>query len=144
MKCLQKVRATRSETWNDSHIPFPGVHACEGLLSESRQVNPIPINGIAENAVRRVKEGASALLVQSGFAEKWWGETEECLCYLPNVQEKLADRKSSYEKRFRAPFNGPILCFGLQFMFIQSLRSTNVCFVKLLQKCFLDYSSDRL
>ena len=30
-------------------------------------------NGIAESAVRRLKEGTSAVLLQSGLDEKWWG-----------------------------------------------------------------------
>ena len=31
-------------------------------------------NGIAERAVRRVKEGTSAVLLQSGLDEKWWSD----------------------------------------------------------------------
>ena len=30
-------------------------------------------NGIAERAVRRVKEGTSAVLLQAGVNENWWG-----------------------------------------------------------------------
>ena len=29
-------------------------------------------NGVAERAVRRVKEGTAAVLVQSGWDEHWW------------------------------------------------------------------------
>ena len=36
-------------------------------------------NGIAERAVRRVKEGTSAALLQSGLDEKWWADSMECL-----------------------------------------------------------------
>ena len=32
-------------------------------------------NGIAERAVRRVKEGTSAVLLQSGLDEKWWADS---------------------------------------------------------------------
>ena len=31
-------------------------------------------DGIAERAVRRVKEGTSAVLLQSGLNESWWAE----------------------------------------------------------------------
>ena len=31
-------------------------------------------SGIAERAVRRVKEGTSAVLLQSGLNESWWAE----------------------------------------------------------------------
>ena len=34
-------------------------------------------NGIAERAVRRVKEGTSAVLLQSGLDEKWWSDSME-------------------------------------------------------------------
>ena len=42
-------------------------------MLESRQFNPYrsETSGIAENAVRRVKEGTSALRVQSGLSEQW-------------------------------------------------------------------------
>ena len=42
--------------------------------------------GIAERAVRRVKEGTSAVLLQSGLVKKWWADAMECYCYLRNVQ----------------------------------------------------------
>ena len=35
-------------------------------------------NGSTENAVRRVKEGTSVLVVQSGLSEKWWEEAMHC------------------------------------------------------------------
>ena len=34
---------------------------------------------IAERAVRRVKEGTSAVLLQSGLNESWWADSMECL-----------------------------------------------------------------
>ena len=34
-------------------------------------------NGIAERAVRRVKEGTSAVLLQSGLNESWWADSME-------------------------------------------------------------------
>ena len=39
-------------------------------------------NGIAERALRRVKEGTSAVLLQSGLDEKWWADAMECYTYL--------------------------------------------------------------
>ena len=35
-------------------------------------------NGIAERTVRRIKEGTSAVLLQSGLDEKWWADSMEC------------------------------------------------------------------
>ena len=56
-------------------------------------------NGIAGRAVRRVKEGTSAVLLQSGFDERWWADSVECYCYLRNVQDFLAEGKTPYERR---------------------------------------------
>ena len=44
-------------------------------------------NGIAERAVRRVKEGTSAVLLQPGLDEKWWADSMECETYLRNIQD---------------------------------------------------------
>ena len=38
-------------------------------------------NGIAERAVRRVKEGTSCALSQSGFHDDWWVLAMECYCF---------------------------------------------------------------
>ena len=55
-------------------------------------------NGTAERSVRRIKEGASAELLLSGFDEKWWADSVECYCYLRDVQDLLADGKTHYER----------------------------------------------
>ena len=71
-------------------------------------------NGQAESAVRKVKEGTSSALVQSGFLESWWGEAMACYCFLRNVYDKLENHKAPYEIRFGEPFSGPIIHFGAQ------------------------------
>ena len=68
--------------------------------------------GVAERAVRRVKEGTSAVLLQSGLDEKWWADSMGCHCRLRNVQDLLADRKTPYESRFGEPFQGPVIPCG--------------------------------
>ena len=65
-------------------------------------------NGIAERAVRRVKEGTSAVLLQSGLDEKWWSDSMEHYCDLRNVQDLLADGKTPCERRFGESFKGPM------------------------------------
>ena len=47
-------------------------------------------NGVSERAVRRVKEGTSAVLLQSGLNESWWADSWECYTYLRNVQDLLS------------------------------------------------------
>ena len=68
--------------------------------------------GIAERTVRRVKEGTSAVLLQSGLNESWWADSMECYTYLRNIQDLLSDDKTPYERSFGEPFNGPIIPFG--------------------------------
>ena len=69
-------------------------------------------NGIGEGAVRRVKEGTSAVLLQSGLDENWWAYSVECYTYLRNIQDLLSHGKTPYERRFGQPFKEPIIPFG--------------------------------
>ena len=69
-------------------------------------------NGIAERAVRRIKEGTSAVLLQSNLDGKWWADSMECHCNLRNIQDLLSDGKTPYERRFGIPFNHPVIPFG--------------------------------
>ena len=59
-------------------------------------VNPVT----AERAVRRVKDGTSAVLLQSGLNESWWADFMECYTYLRNVTDLLTDGKTPYERLF--------------------------------------------
>ena len=88
--------------------------ACEDLFWNHCTSTPhrSETNGIAERAVRRVKEGTSAVLLQSGLNESWWADSMECYTYLRNVTELLSDGKTPYERRFGQPFEGPIIPFG--------------------------------
>ena len=69
-------------------------------------------NGIAERAVRRVKEGTSAVLLHSGLDNEWRADSMECFTYPRNIQDLLSDGKTPYERRFGMPFNGPDIPFG--------------------------------
>ena len=69
-------------------------------------------HGIAERAVRRVKEGTSAVLLQSGLDNERWPDSMECYSHLRNMQDLLSDGKTLYERRFGMPFNGPVIPFG--------------------------------
>ena len=62
--------------------------------------------------MRRVKEGTSVVLLQSGPNESWWADSIECNTYLRNVTDLLLDGKTPYERRFGKPFEGPIVPFG--------------------------------
>ena len=87
------------------------VKICPGIIAR-RHHDRSETNGIAERAVRREKEGTSAVLLQSGLNESWWADSMECYTYLRNVTDLLSDGKTPYERRFGQPFKGPIIPFG--------------------------------
>ena len=85
---------------------------CEDLSWNHCTSTPHRSETNAERAVRRVKEGTSAVLLQSGLNESWWADSMECYTYLQNVTDLLSDGKTPYERRFGQPFKGPIIPFG--------------------------------
>ena len=99
-------------------------------------------NGIAERAARRIKEGTSAVLLQSGMDNEWWADSMECCCYLRNIQDLLSDGKTPYERRFGEPFQGPVIPFGAMAEYHPCLLKTCPdCITsaqKSCQKCSLD------
>ena len=98
-------------TYTDNSLEFG--KACEDLSWNHCTSAPhrSETNGMAERAVRRVKEGTSAVLLQSGLNENWWADSMECYTYLRNVTDLLSDGKTPYERRFGKPFKGPIIPF---------------------------------
>ena len=98
--------------YTDNSLEFG--KACEDLSWNHCTCTPhrSETNGIVERAVRRVKEGTSAVLLQSGLDENWWADSKKCYTYLRNIQDLLSDGKTTYERRFGEPFTGPIIPFG--------------------------------
>ena len=80
--------------YTDNSLEFG--KACEDLSWNHCTSTPhrSETNGIAERAVRRVKEGTSAVLLQSGLNESWWADSMECYTYLRNVTDLLSDGKT--------------------------------------------------
>ena len=113
-KLLRKHKGACKSSWNPRGnqksftltIPWNSAKACEDLSWNHRTSTPhrSETNGIAERARRRVKEGTSAVLLQSGLDEKWWADSVECYCYLRNILDLLSDGKTPYERRFGKPF----------------------------------------
>ena len=92
---LEIGKSCEESTWNH----------CSSTLHRSET------NGIAERAVRRVKEGTSAVLLQSGLSNEWSADSTECYCHVRNIQDLLSEGKTPYERRFGIPFNGPVIPF---------------------------------
>ena len=78
--------------YTDNSLEFG--KACEDLSWNHCTSTPhrSETNGIAERAVRRVKEGTCAVLLQSGLNENWWADSMECDTYLRNVTDLLSYR----------------------------------------------------
>ena len=111
-KELAKVLGAKWEASSQLHWQFLGIwQSLWRSLLEALYVNTIQIrnkNGIAERAVRRVKEGTSAVLLQSCLGNEWWADSMECNCYLRNVQDILSDGETPYERRFGMPFHAQL------------------------------------
>ena len=88
--------------------------ACEDLSWNHGTSTPhrSETNGVVERAVRRVKEGTSVVLLQSGLHESCWADSMECYTYQRNVTDLLSDGRLPYERRFGQPFKEPIIPFG--------------------------------
>ena len=80
--------------------------ACEDLSWNHCTSTPhkSETNGMAERAVRRVKEGTSAVLLHSGQDENWLADSRECFSFLRNVTDLLSDWKTHTKDVFGKPF----------------------------------------
>ena len=107
MKFLEPTRKPKV-IFTDNSLEFG--KSCEELSWNHCTSTPhrSETNGIAERTVRRVKEGTSAVLLQSGLDEQWWADSMECYCYLRNIQDLLSDGKTPYDRRFGMPYNSPV------------------------------------
>ena len=137
MKFMEPMRKPKV-IYTDNSLEFG--KACEDLSWNHRTSTPHKSEtcGIAERTVRRVKEGTSAVLLQSGLDENWWADSLECYCYLRNIQELLSDGKAPYERRFGMPFVGPVIPFGatVEYHPISASRSHQFGPTVLLRRCF--------
>ena len=85
---LAKISSAISEAGENLHVQFRSVRASVSGLQWNRDTGASlrsETNGVAERAVRRVKEGTSVARVQSGPLGGWWDCAMEGYCYLDNV-----------------------------------------------------------
>ena len=118
--------------------------ACEDLSWNHCTSTPhrSETNGIAERAVRRVKEGTSATMLQSGLDENWWADCMNaificemfkisCLMGRPCMRDVLGNHLK--DRSFRLVH---------QLSITLSLRKTSQESINLDRKSYLDCSSD--
>ena len=125
--------------WNSANP----VKISSGIIARLHHTDQKQI-GLLEEAVRRVKEGTSAVLLQSGLDENWWADSMECQTYLRNVTDLLSDGKTPYERRFGQPFEGPIISFG-SLVEYHPITAQDQCRIhqygkKVLPRLFLGYA----
>ena len=96
--------------------------ACEDLQVLHDPSTPyVPeTNGIIERVNRRVIEGTSSILSQSGLSVEWWEEAQECFNLLWNATEICKFGKTPYERRFQRKFDGPLWPFGCEVSYLPS------------------------
>ena len=127
---------------NDKSLEFG--KSCEDLSWNHCTSTPhhSETTGIAEGAVRRVKEGTSAVLLQSGLNENcWqipWNATPICAtfkisCLMGRLHKKDVLENHFKDRSFRLVHRSSI---------ILSLRKTSLESINLERKSSLDYSSD--
>ena len=94
-KSLMKFLEPDEETTSHSHWQFLVIWQVLWRINlESLYVNTTQIGNkwdCWERAIRRVKEGTSAVLFQSGLDNEWWPDSMECYCFLRNIQDLLSD-----------------------------------------------------
>ena len=119
--------------------------SCEDLSWNHRTSTPHrpETDEIAEIAVRRMKEGTSAVLLQSDLDEKWWTASMKCYCYLRDEQDLLEDGKTPFERRFGEPFCGPIIPLGAMVEYHPIYAKDGQGSTSLLRKSCQEYSSDK-
>ena len=93
--------------------------------------------GIAERAVRRIKEGTSAVLLQSGLDENCWADSMECYCYMRHIQDRLSDGKTPFERRFGEQFKDRFFHLVHRLNIILYPRQTSDESINLVRKYYL-------
>ena len=100
-------------------------------------------NGIAERAVRGVKEGTSAVLLQSGLDEKRWADSMEGYGYLRKCP-RPGGWETPCQRRFGEPLKGPTIPFGamVEYYPISALEQSRLHQFdkKVLSEIFLGYA----
>ena len=127
--------------YTDNSLEFG--KACEDLSWNHCTSTPhrSETNGIAERAVRRVKEGTSAVLLHSGLNESWWADSMECYTYLRNVPDLLSG-KTPYERRLGNHSKDLLVHLVHCLSITLYLRKISHESINLERKFYLDCSSD--
>ena len=130
--------------YTDNSLEFG--KACEDLSWNHCTSTPhrSETNGIAERAVRRVKEGTSAVFLQSGLDENWWADSMECHTYLRNFQDFLPHGRPRMRDVLGNHLKDRLFHLVHSMSITLSLRKTSRESINLERKSHLDCFSDTL
>ena len=128
--------------YTDNSLEFG--KSCEDLSCNHCTSTPhrSETNGIAERAVRRVKEGSLQYCCNQVWIKNWWADSIECYTYLRNVTDLLSDGKTPYERRFGQPFKDRLFYLVHWLIIILLLQRTSQESINLERKSYLECSSD--
>ena len=145
--CLRKflgLQTACKHAYTDGSAELEG--ACEKLdiLHDASTPYRPETNGIIERANRRIKEGSSCALVQSGLAEEWWPQAVLYFCFMRCIYDKLVGGQTAWRKRFGTNFHGPYIPFGAEIHYKpikeEDLRRCHKFGSKMLPGIFIGYS----
>ena len=112
MKFLEPTRKPKV-IYTDNSLEFG--KSCEELSWTHCESTPhrSETHGIAEIAVRRVKEGHLRCCCSQVWVTNGGRIPSNVIPICEIFRTKLSDGKTPYERRFRIPFNGPVIPFGV-------------------------------
>ncbi len=117
MRCFQRVlgpKVVPEHVYTDGSGEFKKAMADLGFSHDIAVPHRPQTNGVAERAVRRIKEGTTAVLVQSGFTTEWWPEAMNCYCFLRVIVDNVGNGFTAYENRFTKTYDGPTIPMGAE------------------------------
>jgi len=106
--------AVAKHVYTDNSKEFEKAMKKLGFSHDTSTPHRSETNGIAERAVRRVKEGTSCTLGQSGLADVWWDLAMACYCFLRCVVDQLVGGHTAYFRRFGKNYDGPVIPLGAE------------------------------
>jgi hypothetical protein len=81
-------------------------------LHDKSTPNRSETNGVVERANRRLENGTSAVLIQSGLNTAWWADAMEAYSVLHCVQDIVRGTETPYRTRFGIDFDCKLIPFG--------------------------------
>ena len=104
--------------YTDNSLEFQKALDYLGYSHDTSTPHRSETNGVAERCVRKVKEGTSCALQQSGFADDWWDDAAVTFSFLSCIVDNLVGNETAYKKRFSVGYPGPVIPFGAEIRYL--------------------------